>query len=78
VLAASSNVGTSDHQKKIEDIDHYQAVYLVRHGFGSWNEIAAMSQFDRITLFYASHRLDGHNIDWASGEILPLPKPGYQ
>lgn len=51
----------------------FQAVFLVRHGVGSWREVRALAPFDRICLYYAIQQQEGMHVDWTTGAITQPP-----
>lgn len=59
--------------KKVEDVNFFQVVFLVRHNVGTRKEVMEMDRFERLCWYYAIQEQEGMRIDWSTGEIFRPP-----
>lgn len=46
----------------------------MRCNAGTWAEVCAMPDIERITLYYGCKMQDGWIVDWDTGELSPPPR----
>ena len=57
--------------KKLANVAYQQCVYLMRDHAGTWAEVCAMPDIERVALYYACKIDDGWTVDWDTGDLTP-------